>query len=314
LKILHLDINHPLLMAQLTKAGYQNVEDFTSGREQLLDRLAGYDGIIIRSRIKLDRQLINAASSLKFIARVGSGLENIDVDHAAEKGIVVFSSPEGNRNAVGEHAMGMLLSLLNNLNKADKQVRNGLWKREGNRGFELSGKTVGIIGYGNMGNAFARKLAGFDCRVICHDIIEGKGNEFAEQVSLKELQEQSDVVSLHTPWTSLTNRMIDAGFIQAFTKPFWLINTARGKSVVTKDLVVALKTGKVLGAGLDVLEFETSSFENLFISDEVPVELTDLIAMDNVILSPHIAGWTKESKEKLAQVIVDKIIGRFGTF
>jgi D-3-phosphoglycerate dehydrogenase len=312
LKVLHLDNNHPLIIDQLAKAGYQNEEDYSSKREQLIEKISNYDGVVVRSRITFDKDLIDASRNLKFIARVGSGLESIDVNHATEKGIVVFSSPEGNRNAVGEHALGMLLSLFNNLNKADRQVRNGHWDREGNRGVELEGTTIGIIGYGNMGNAFARKLIGFDCDVICHDIIEEKGNEYAQQVSLKELQERADVVSLHTPWTTLTNKRFDTNFINAFTKPFWLINTARGKSVVTKDLVSALKNGKILGAGLDVLEYESSSFEDLFLSDYMPKELKELFSMDNVILSPHIAGWTKESKGKLAQVIADKIIKRFG--
>ena len=314
MKILHLDSNHPLLLSQLNEAGYQNEEDYSSAREQLINKISNFDGVIVRSRMTFDRELIDAATNLKFIARVGSGLESIDVSYATEKGITVFSSPEGNRNAVGEHALGMLLSLFNNLNKADRQVRNGLWNREENRGIELEGKTVGIIGYGNMGNAFARKLVGFGCNVICHDIIEDKGNEYAQQVSLKELQERADVVSLHTPWTQLTNKMVDSDFIHSFSKPFWLINTARGKSVVTKDLVSALNNGKVLGAGLDVLEFETSSFETLFLSKKIPAELKELVSMENVILSPHIAGWTKESKEKLAQVIVDKIIKQFGNF
>ncbi len=312
MKILHLDNNHPLLLAQLNKAGYQNEEDYSSTREQLFEKISNYDGVILRSRITFDRELIDAATNLKFIARVGSGLESIDVSYANEKEIAVFSSPEGNRNAVSEHALGMLLSLFNILIRADRQVRNGVWNREENRGIELEGKTVGIIGYGNMGNAFARKLVGFDCKVICHDIIEDKGNDYAQQVSLKELQERADVVSLHTPWTELTNKMVDANFIHAFAKPFWFINTARGKSVVTKDLVSALKSGKVLGAGLDVLEFETSSFEDLFISDMIPTELNELISMDNVILSPHIAGWTIESKKKLAQTIFEKIIKHFG--
>jgi D-3-phosphoglycerate dehydrogenase len=311
LKILHLDTNHPIIIDQLNNAGYQNDEDYSSSREQLIKKLSNYDGVVIRSRITFDQDLIDAASNLKFIARVGSGLESIDVVYAEKKGIVVFSSPEGNRNAVGEQALGMLLSLFNNLNKADRQVRNGLWDREGNRGIELEGKTVGIIGFGNTGNAFARKLVGFGCQVICHDIIDGKGNEYAQQVPLKELQQRVDVVSLHTPWTTLTNRMVDAKFINSFSKPFWLINTARGKSVVTKNLVSALKSGKILGAGLDVLEYETSSFEDLFLSEDLPKELNELVSMDNVILSPHIAGWTKESKLKLAQTIVEKIIKHF---
>lgn len=248
---------------------------------------------------------------MKFIARVGAGLESIDIDYAVKLGVKLIAAPEGNRNAVGEHSLGMLLSLFNNLNKADKEVKNGLWNREANRGIELDGKTVGIIGYGNMGKAFSRKLSGFACEVLCYDIKENVGDDNAKQVSLKELQQQADVLSLHTPWTPLTDKMIDAEFIDSFSKPFWLINTARGKSVVTEDLVSALKSGKVLGAGLDVLEFEKLSFETLFDSDNLPDSLKELFAMNNVILSPHIAGWTVESKEKLATVIAEKIIRTF---
>jgi len=208
----------------------------------------------------------------------------------------------------GEHALGMLLSLFNHLRRADQEVRKGVWKREENRGLELEGKTIGIIGYGNMGKAFAKKLRGFDCKVIFYDLKNDIGNQDATQVSLKELQEQTEVLSLHTPLTRLTENMIDNDFIHQFKKQFWLINTARGKSVVTQDLVKALKSGKVLGAGLDVLEYEKSSFENLF-NDEgkLPEAFQYLVEADNVLLSPHIAGWTIESKEKLAQVIVDKI-------
>lgn len=299
-------------MKQLADAGFQNDEDYISPKEQILKKIVDYEGVIIRSRITIDQEFIEAAKKLKFIARVGSGLESIDLEYAQHKGIEVFSSPEGNRNAVGEHTLGLLLSLFNKLNKADREIRVGQWNRESNRGIELEGKTVGIIGYGNMGNAFARKLTGFDCAVICYDILDEKGDEFARQVPLSELQEQADVVSLHTPMTPLTNKMVNAEFISGFSKPFWLINTARGKSVVTKDLVTALKEGSVLGAGLDVLEYEKVSFESLFLVNEIPEELKDLMTMDNVLLSPHIAGWTKESKEKLAQVIVDKIINRFG--
>ena len=312
MKILHIDNNHSLLLEQLSNAGFQNDVDYSSSKEQILNKIAEYDGIILRSRITIDQEFIDKATQLKFIARVGSGLESVDISYAANKGIEVFTSPEGNRNAVGEHALGLLLSLFNKLNKADREIRKGQWNRETNRGLELEGKTVGIIGYGNMGNAFARKLIGFGCTVICNDILEGKGDEYARQVTLKELQEQADVVSLHTPWTPLTNKLVDAIFIDEFSKPFWLINTARGKSVVTKDLVFALKKGVILGAGLDVLEYERSSFESLFLSGEIPHELNELMAMDNVILSPHVAGWTIESKEKLAQIIVDKIINRFG--
>jgi len=309
-KILHLDKNNSLLIEQLTKAGYKNEEDYTSSKSDIEQIISGYDGIVIRSRFKFDRTFIDAGTNLKFIARVGAGLESIDIPYAESKGITLISAPEGNCNAVGEHTLGMLLSLFNKLNKADFEVKKGKWNREVNRGIELDGKTVGIIGYGNMGKAFSKKLQGFDCKVICYDIKEDVGDKNATQVSLITFQKEVDVVSLHIPWTPLTNRMINSDFINQFSKPFWLLNTARGKSVVTSDLVLALKKGQLLGAGLDVLEFEKSSFESLF-SNKIPASLSELLSMENVILSPHIAGWTIESKEKLAQVIVDKIVHKF---
>ena len=310
MKILHLDKNHSLLIDQLTKAGYKNEEDYTSSKSDIEQIISGYDGIVIRSRFKCDSTFIDAGTNLKFIARVGAGLESIDIPYAESKGITLISAPEGNCNAVGEHTLGMLLSLFNKLNKADLEVRKGLWHREVNRGIELDGKTVGIIGYGNMGKAFSKKLQGFDCKVICYDIKENVGDKNATQVSLKTFQKEVDVVSLHIPWTPLTNSMVNSNFINQFSKAFWLLNTARGKSVVTSDMILALKKGQLLGAGLDVLEFEKSSFESLF-SNKIPASLSDLLSMDNVILSPHVAGWTIESKEKLAQVIAEKIVRKF---
>ena len=311
MRILHLDTNHPLLLEQLNEAGFQNDENYTDSKDEIEKIIPNYDGIVIRSRFKIDSTFMDAATGLKFIARVGAGLESIDEEYAEKKGIKLISAPEGNRNAVGEHTLGMLLSLFNNLNKADREVKDGQWNRESNRGIELEGKTVGIIGYGNMGKAFAKKLKGFNCTVFCHDIKEDVGNKNATQVSLKTLQEMSDVLSLHTPWTPLTDKMINTEFIQAFKKPFWFLNTARGRCVVTSDLVSALKSGKILGAGLDVLEYEKLSFESLFTSEEMPEALKELIELDNVILTPHIAGWTAESKRKLAQTIVDKILNIF---
>ncbi|MAP81671.1 MAG: hydroxyacid dehydrogenase [Aequorivita sp.] len=311
MKILHLDRNHPLLLDMLTNAGFNNEENYKISKAETEKIISKYDGIVIRSRFNIDKDFLNAAKNLKFIARVGAGLESIDIDYAEKLGIKLIAAPEGNRNAVGEHALGMLLSLFNKLNKADKEVKNGLWNREANRGIELDGKTVGIIGYGNMGKAFSKKLSGFDCEVLCYDIQENVGDKNAKQVSLKELQQRVDVLSLHTPWTPLTNKMVNQEFINAFAKPIWFINTARGKSVVTAHLVAALKSGKILGAGLDVLEYEKLSFETLFDSDNLPASLNELFAMDNVILSPHIAGWTFESKEKLATVIAQKIIKTF---
>lgn len=295
----------------LRTAGFQNEENYLASKEEIEDIISSYDGIVIRSRFNIDRKFLNAAKNLKFIARVGAGLESIDVEYAESLGIKLLAAPEGNRNAVGEHALGMLLALFNNLVKADKEVKNGLWNRESNRGLELDGKTVGIIGYGNMGKAFAKKLRGFECEVLCYDIAPNVADENATQVSLEHLQKNSDVVSLHTPWTPLTNNMVNEKFINSFAKPFWLINTARGKSVVTSALIKALKSGKILGAGLDVLEFEKSSFETLFDSENFPPLLQELFAMDNVILTPHIAGWTVESKIGLAEVIAEKIIHNF---
>ena len=311
MKILHLDSNHPLLFNQLNDLGYTNHEDYTSSKSEVEAKIAEYDGMIIRSRFNIDKQFLDAAKNLKFIGRVGAGLENIDCNYAEKKGIYLISAPEGNRNAVGEHALGMLLSIFNKLNKADKEVRDGKWLREANRGLELDGKTVGLIGYGNMGKAFAKKLRGFDVNVLCYDIKPNVGDENAKQVSLEALQEKADVLSLHTPQTPLTLNMVDSEFINKFKKSFWLINTARGKSVVTQDLVDALKAKKILGAGLDVLEYEKSSFENLFASDNMPKAFQYLIKSENVLLSPHVAGWTIESNIKLAQTIVDKIKAKF---
>ncbi len=319
--ILHADTNHSKLIELLADAGHHNIEGFTQSREETLQNQHLYDGIVIRSRYTIDRAFLDAAPNLKFIARVGAGLENIDVDYAEERGVKLFSAPEGNRNAVGEHSLGMLLSLFNKLNKADREVREGLWNREENRGIELDGKTVGIIGYGNMGKAFARKLRGFDVEVLCYDIKDDVDDSNAIQVEWEEFTKKCDVVSLHTPWTEETNKMVNEEFIKSFAKPFWFINTARGKNVVTEDLVHALKTGQVLGAGLDVLEYEKSSFESLFANkknvavsaaEPLPEAMRELMFMPNTILSPHIAGWTTESHEKLATVIANKIIKEFG--
>lgn len=310
-KILHIDSNHPLLWEKLEQAGFQNEADFTSSKSEIEARIHNYHGIVIRSRFKIDKEFIDKATNLKFIARVGAGLESIDCEYAESKNIQLIAAPEGNRNAVGEHALGMLLSLMNKLNRADGLVREGKWIREGNRGYELEGKTIGLIGYGNMGKSFSKKLRGFDVEVLCYDIEKNIGDENAKQVSLSELQAKADVLSLHIPWTALTDKMINASFINAFAKPFWFINTSRGKNVVTDDLVAALDSGKIFGAGLDVLEYEKLSFENLFIDVEKPKAFDYLLQAENVLLTPHIAGWTFESHEKLARVIVDKIIKRY---
>jgi D-3-phosphoglycerate dehydrogenase len=230
------------------------------------------------------------------------------MDYAERKNITLIAAPEGNRNAVSEHALGMILSLFNKLRKADHEIRNGKWLREDNRGVELEGKTVGIIGYGNTGKSFAKKLMGFDVKVICYDIKKDVGDQNAKQVDLDEIYEKTEVLSLHTPQTDLTIRMIDQKFINKFKKSFYLINTARGSAVIIKDLMNAINQNKILGACLDVLEFEKSSFENFFeSSNNLPNEFIDLIASDKVLLSPHVAGWTVESKFKLADSIVKKV-------
>lgn len=311
MKVLHVDANHELLQNQFTTLGFENHEDYNSPKEAIENKIHLYDGLIIRSRFTIDQSFLDKASNLKFIGRVGAGLENIDTEYAKSKNVFLASAPEGNRNAVAEHALGMLLSLMNNLNKAHKEVRKGIWDRESNRGIELDGKTVGIIGYGNMGKAFARKLKGFDVEIICYDIVGGVGDDYARQVGILELQQKSDIISLHVPQNGQSIGMVNAKFINAFQKPFWLLNTARGKCIVTKDLVDSLKSGKVLGAGLDVLEYEKKSFDfgDFFVNKPKPFKY--LRKAKNVLLTPHVAGWTKESHEKLAQTLVDKVKAEF---
>ncbi|MDX6190307.1 2-hydroxyacid dehydrogenase [Flavobacterium sp. Fl-318] len=306
-KILHIDSNNPILWKQLEEANFENEADFKSTKEEIEAKIHNYNGIVIRSRFKIDKTFLDKAVNLQFIARVGAGLESIDCEYAEAKGIHLIAAPEGNRNAVAEHSLGVILSLFNNLNQADAEIKNGQWNRESNRGHELDGKTVGIIGYGNMGKAFAKKLRGFETTVLCYDILDNVGDENAKQVSLSELQEKADVLSLHLPWTPETDKMVNADFIKAFAKPFWIINTSRGKNIVTADLVEAMKTQRILGAGLDVLEYEKLSFETLFQDKNTPEAFQYLLEAKNVLLTPHIAGWTFESHERLAQVIVDKI-------
>ncbi len=306
-KIIIVDDNHSYLNKRLQDLNIEFEVDENSSKKEIEKKIANYDGIIIRSRFKIDREFIDKATKLKFIARVGAGLESIDTEYAKEKEIHLISAPEGNRNAVGEHALGMLLSLFNNIKKADLEIRQGKWLREANRGLELEGKTVGLIGYGNMGNAFAKVLKGFNVEVICYDIKQNVGNENAQQVSLDELFEKTDVLSLHTPHTELTNQMINKAFINRFKKPFYIINTARGTAINTNDLVEALKSGKIKGACLDVLEYEKLSFENFFTDNNLPEAFNYLIKSDKVLLTPHVAGWTVESKYKLAKTIADKI-------
>ncbi len=308
MKILQLDKNHPLITEQLSAKGFLLDEDTASTYPEVLEKIAGYDGIIIRSRIPIDQNFIEHAKNLKFIARVGAGMENIDVDFAEKRGIKLISSPEGNRDSVAEHVVGMLLILMHRLFISSLEVKNGIWKREENRGDELLGKTFGIIGYGNMGKAVAKRLSGFGVNVIFHDIIHNLSDKYGTQVSLETLKKQADILSLHLPITSETHHLIDAAFISGMEKDFYFINTARGNNVKTSDLVEAICSGKIKGACLDVLEYEKPSFENLETENK---DLEFLLQSENVIVTPHIAGWTQQSKKKLAQIIVDKILASF---
>ena len=305
MKILHIDSNHPTLISTLKNNGYINDLDISSSKEEIIKIIKDYDGLILRSRFKIDKDFIDNASNLKFIARVGSGLENIDCNYAKSKNIEVISSPEGNSNAVGEHAMGLLLSLLNNINTSSNQVKEGLWFREKNRGFEIEGKTVAIFGMGNTGKSFAKKISSFNCKVFFYDIDEKIKSKYAKKSSLDFLYKNADIVSLHLPYTIKNTDLFNKDFIQKFDKPFWLINTSRGKIVNTPDLVDALNEKKILGAGLDVIDIESSSFNN--IEKELNHYFNELINLKNVIITPHIAGLTFESNVKLSQIIIDKI-------
>ena len=308
MQVLFLDEVHPILAERLTSAGYQCVQAVDISFEEAKKAVEKADGIVIRARFKLDEEILKFAQSLKFIARSGAGMENIDIEYCKSRSITLYNAPEGNRNAVGEHALGMLLSLLNHLNKGDKEVRSGKWDREGNRGEELDGKTVGIIGFGNNGQAFAKKLRGFDVEVLAYDKYKTNfGNEYVQEVSLDKIFEKADVVSFHIPQNDETMFMGNDSFFQSFKKPIYVLNLSRGKIISTEALVNALKSKQVIAAGLDVLEYEKSSFESFF-EQELPAAFQYLLNAENVILSPHVGGWTKESYFKLSDVLADKIL------
>lgn len=308
MKILIIDITHKVLIDNLINAGFEIVHKPDYSREDILKDIENYEAIVVRSKIEIDKEVIDKAKKLLCIARVGAGMDAIDIEYAESKGIACLNSPEGNRDAVGEHAIGMLLCLFNKIVIADHQVRQGLWKREENRGLEIKGKTIGIIGYGNMGNAFAQRLSGFNCKVIAYDKYkEHYSNDYASQVSLETLYKETDILSLHVPLNDETRFMIDYSFLSKFKKPIYLINTSRGKVVKTKDLVSKMKEGVVLGAALDVLEYEQFSSE-LCSNQEIPEDLTQLLQMPNTVFSPHVAGWTVESYYKLAYYLSQKII------
>lgn len=305
-RVLHIDENHPALLRGLEELGFENILAYSASLPEIQETLKNCQGLILRSRIPVDSELLTHAPALEFIGRVGSGLENIDLKEAEALNISVFAAPEGNRNAVGEHALGMLLGLLNKLPAGQASIAQGNWLREEHRGWELSSRTVGIIGYGHTGKSFAKNLSGFNCRVFCYDIKPQLGDTFAEQVSMEHIFENCDVISFHLPQDSSTRYFCDASFIQKMKNPFWLLNTSRGSVVNTQALVAGLNLQKIKGAGLDVLEFESASFASIGGGNRPP-ELDYLVTHPQVSLSPHVAGWTFESHERLAQTIVQKI-------
>ncbi len=309
-KVIFIDSVHPILFERLEQNGYECHWKNELNREEILQILKEYDGAVIRSKFIFDNKVFEAATKLKWIARSGAGMENIDLDIAKNKRIKCFNSPEGNRDAVAEHALGMILSLFNNLKAADIEARKGLWNREKNRGLELKGKTIGILGYGFMGGAFAKRLVGFGVECIAYDKYKQNfGNEFVTELSLSDFFKRTEVLSIHLPLTKETSYLINSDFINQFEKDIYIINTARGKNIKTSDLVIALKEGKVKGACLDVLEYEKTSFEQLS-KEELPDDFKYLTESKQVTLSPHIAGWTVESYFKLSSILADKILNQ----
>jgi len=308
MKVIFLDTVHPILEERLSNEGYSCIQASEFSKEKCLDLIKDADGIVIRSRFTMNEEFLQFAPNLKFIARSGAGMENIDERYCKKRKITLYNAPEGNRNAVGEHALGMLLSLLNKLHTAHRDVRKGKWDREGNRGVELDGKTVGIIGYGNNGSAFAKKLRGFDVKLMAYDKYKKNfGDHFVMECTLNSILKNADVISFHIPQNQETIYSVNDTFFNKLHKPVYLLNLSRGKIVQTSALVEALKNGKVLGAGLDVLEYEKSSFESFF-EQEFSEEFDYLLKSDQVIFSPHVGGWTVESYFKLSNVLADKIL------
>ncbi|MDZ4751002.1 MAG: NAD(P)-dependent oxidoreductase [Flavobacteriales bacterium] len=308
MKVLFLDSVHPILEEKLSASGYSCDHDYTSTREEIRNKLIDYTGLVIRSRIKLDKNILEAAPSLKWIARSGSGMENIDLAFAEMMNIRCINSPEGNADAVGEHVVGMLLMLLNKLNIANDEVKKGLWRREENRGTEISSKVFSIIGFGVMGKKLAEKLSGFGCEILAHDKYKtGFSNHFVKETALVEIFERSDFVSIHLPLNTETTHYANEKFFKSFKKSIVFINASRGKNLDTAALADALKNGHVSGACLDVIEFEKASLEGLDLN-EIPSSLQTLFDSARVIFSPHIAGWTDESYYKLSYMLAEKIL------
>lgn len=309
MKVLFLDSVHPVLREKLEAQGIRCDHSLEGSREEVERYIDDYEGVVLRSRIRMDREFLEKAAKLEFIARSGAGLENIDTSYCRDHGIKVFHAPEGNRNAVGEHAVAMLLSLFNRLCQGDREVRNGVWDRVANRGIELGDRSVGIIGYGNTGQAFAKKLSGFGCRILAYDKYrDPKENDFElESVTLDKLKREADIVSFHVPLTEETHHYFDEEFLNEMRDPFFLVNTSRGKVVRTDAVIEGLHGSKLRGACLDVLEYEKSSFEGLR-EDERPPSYGVLLSEERVLLSPHVAGWTDASYRRLSEVLAQKIL------
>lgn len=307
-KVVFIDTVHSVLAERLSQNGFHCIDATQKSCEECAELIQDAVGIVIRSRFRMDENFLSNAEQLKFIARSGAGMENIDIDYCQSRGIELFNAPEGNRNAVAEHALGMLLALFNKLRLADAEVRNGVWNREKNRGIELDGKTVGIIGFGNNGSAFAKKLQGFDVEIIAYDKYKtGFGNQFVKESTMEEIFQKADIVSFHIPQTEETLFWANEAFFSRFEKPIFVINLARGKIIETSALVRAMKENRVLGACLDVLEYEKTSFESFF-DGKITSEFQYLLNSDQVLFSPHVGGWTHESYFKLSNVLADKIL------
>lgn len=304
MRILVADEMHPSLMPMLRRRGFEVTYRPDITRAQLLNDIGPYEGLFIRSKTTLDEDFLVHATRLRFVGRAGAGLDQIDVPAMVRRGIHLMNAPEGNRDAVAEHAVGLLLGLLNHLSRADQQVRQGIWQREANRGTEIGGKTVGIVGYGNTGQAFARRLRGFGCRVLAHDpYLAQWPNRAARPVPMDDLFARADVVSLHVPLTDQTRGLVNHTWLAQFQKPIYLLNTARGEVVNHADLLEALKYGRVRGAGLDVLENE--KLDRLTAPQRATFEA--LAKLDAVLFSPHVAGWTHESYRRINRVLVTKL-------
>lgn len=310
-QVLFIDKVLPQIWSELRAAGIDCHDATELTRAEVLERLPDYEGLLIRSRLTVDRELLDRGQRLGFVARWGVGTEHIDLDYAAERGIRVYTSPEGSRDTVGEHTVGLLLMLMNHLGRADRQVRAGQWVRAANRATELGGKTVGLLGYGNMGTAAARRLAGFGCRVLAYDKFKTNyGDRYAAAADLETLWREADILSIHIPYEG-NHYFVDGDFIDRFQRPIWLVNTARGLVVHTADLVERLQSGRVLGAALDVIEYEEQSFVHLDPRQQ-PAPFQYLLEADNVVLTPHIAGWSHEAEYGHARTLAAKIKAHFG--